>query len=427
MRNAWRCVPGKEHQNSDKLFSVSNKRQIINDPVHGFITIPNELIYTLVQHPWFQRLGRIHQVGLAYVVYPGAVHTRFQHSLGAMHLAYEAIKQLRQKGHTISPAEENAVLVAMLLHDVGHGPFSHVLESELLDGVSHEDVSLHVMQLINEQMNGRLSLAINIFKDDYDRHFLHQLISSQLDMDRLDYLCRDSFYTGVDEGRIGAARIIKMLEVWDDRLVVEAKGIYTIESFLIARRQMYWQVYLHKTSVAAEKMLIKILRRARALIAAGAGLFGSRALLYFLSNRVSAADFAANPEVLQLYMALDDSDIVSAIKEWADYPDTVLSTLCRRFVDRRLFKAVTGEERETFSADELTRSYANHFEVTADEAQYFFETDEVASNAYNPDGSNIMILYPDGRLDDVVRASEVFSTDLISRVATKTYLFYTQI
>ena len=392
--------------------------------MHGFITIPNEMIYSLVQHPWFQRLGRIRQLGLASVVYPGAVHTRFQHSLGAMHLTSEAVKLIRQKGHTISPAEENAVLAAMLLHDVGHGPFSHVLETELLSGVSHEFVSQTMMQHINEQMNSRLALAISIFDDKYEKRFLHQLISSQLDMDRMDYLCRDSFYTRVDEGSVGAARIIKMLDVWDDRLVVEAKGIYTIESFLMARRQMYWQVYLHKTSVAAEKMLIKILRRARTLLLRGKPLWGTRALLYFLTQRVTEDMIKNDEETLAHFAALDDNDIIAAVKEWATDDDIVLSTLCRRFIDRRLFKAVTGEERETFNTEDLIRSYADYFDISRDDAQYFFSDDMVASNTYNPDGSNIMILRPDGTLEDVVRASDVFSTDLISKITTKPYLFY---
>ena len=392
--------------------------------MNGFITIPNELIYTLVQHPWFQRLGRIRQLGLANVVYPGAVHTRFQHSLGVMHLASEAVKTLRQKGHNISPAEENGVLVSMLLHDIGHGPFSHVLEPILLDGVSHEQISRAMMRTVNEEMNGRISLALNIFDDVYDRHFLHQLVSSQLDMDRLDYLCRDTFYTGVAEGGVGAARIIKMLEVWDDRLVVESKGIYTIESFLIARRQMYWQVYLHKTSVAAEKMLIKILLRARQIINTGRRLFASPPLLYFLQNHIDIHRLQSDPEVLDMYVSLDDSDIISAVKVWSHDDDIVLATLSANFINRRLFKAVTGDERDTFCDDELIKSYSDHYDISPQDAAYFFDNVEVRSNAYNPDGSNIVILYPDGHQQDVVKASEVFSTELISRSITKPYLFY---
>lgn len=406
------------------MFSVSNKRQIINDPVHGFITIPCELIYTLIQHPWFQRLSRIRQLGLASVVYPGAVHTRFQHSLGAMFLASEAVKLLKQKGHNITPAEENGLLAAMLLHDIGHGPFSHVLENAIFTGVSHEDISMLMIQKINEQMDGRLSTAIEIFEDKYHKHFLHQLISSQLDMDRIDYLCRDSFYTGVSEGTIGAARIIKMLDVWDDRLVVDAKGIYTIESFLIARRLMYWQVYLHKTSVAAEKMLIKIIQRARRLTMDGVELYAPKSLLYFLQNSVTRSHLTLDQQTLAHYLNIDDSDLLSAIKMWAEEPDIVLSTLCRRFIDRRLFKAVTGYEREMFDIETLRHSYASHFDINPTDAEYFFETDTITSHTYNPDGSNILILTPEGKLHDVAKASDMFSTDLISRQVSKPYLFY---
>ncbi|MGM9805505.1 MAG: HD domain-containing protein [Candidatus Aphodosoma sp.] len=406
------------------MFSVSNKRPIINDPVHGFITIPCELVYSLVQHPWFQRLGRIRQLGLAGVVYPGAVHTRFQHSLGAMHLAYEAVKLLRQKGHTITPAEENGVLAAMLLHDIGHGPFSHVLENMLLSNVSHEDISAFMMQRINEETGGRLDTAIRIFNDVYPKRFLHQLISSQLDMDRMDYLCRDCFYTGVSEGAIGTGRIIKMLEVWDDRLVVEAKGIYTIESFLTARRLMYWQVYLHKTSVAAERMLVKILTRARHLISRGHTLCMPPSLHFFLSGEIGADALAGDPETIANYVNIDDSDIMSSVKVWASDDDVILAELCRRFVDRRLFKAVTGGEREMFDIGALKRSYAGHFGIDPEDACYFFETDTVSSKTYNPNGANIMILYPDGHLEDVARASDMFSTDLISRNVSKSYLIY---
>ena len=305
------------------MFGVTNKHKIINDPVLGFITIPNELIYELVQHPLFQRLTRIKQLGLANVVYPGAQHTRFQHSLGAMHLVGEAVKQLRLKGQAITPAEENGVLAAMLLHDIGHGPFSHVLENTLIRGVSHEDLSLRMMEMINEEMGGRLSLAISIFTDKYEKRFLHQLISSQLDMDRMDYLCRDCFFTGVMEGSIGAARIIKMLNVSDDKLVVEAKGIYSIENFLVARRFMYWQVYLHKTSVAAEKMLVNILKRAKELMKGGVDLFATPALRYFLENDVDSNLFDVD-YVLKRYVELDDVDVMSAVKVWMKAEDVVL-------------------------------------------------------------------------------------------------------
>lgn len=407
------------------MFSVSNKCRIINDPVLGFITISSDLVYELVQHPMFQRLARIRQLGLANVVYPGACHTRFQHSLGAMYLTGEAVKSLRQKGHDITPAEENAVLAAMLLHDVGHGPFSHVLENTLITGFSHEQMSLEIMNIINNEMGGRLTLAIKIFEDRYEKHFLHSLISSQLDMDRMDYLCRDSFFTGVSEGAIGVSRIINMLEIKDDKLVVEFKGIYSIENFLIARRFMYWQVYLHKTSVAAEKMLINIIRRAKELIANGVDVPATPALSFFIANNVDSSFFENNHNcVVENYLALDDNDIMAAIKMWCSHDDVVLRELSRRFLDRKLFKAVTGEEKGLFDKDAMRRSYAENFGITAHEAEYFFVEDTVSSHAYNPDGGGIMILYPDGRLTDVVKASDMLNVEMLSNEVEKNYLFY---
>ena len=405
------------------MFSARNKNKIINDPVLGFITIPNELIYELVQHPLFQRLTRIKQLGLANVVYPGAQHTRFQHSLGAMHLVGEAVKQLRLKGQMITPAEENGVLAAMLLHDIGHGPFSHVLEHTIIKGVSHEELSLKMMELINEEMGGRLTLAISIFTDKYEKRFLHQLISSQLDMDRMDYLCRDCFFTGVMEGSIGAARIIKMLNVSDDKLVVEAKGIYSIENFLVARRFMYWQVYLHKTSVAAEKMLVNILRRAKELIKSGVDLFATPALKYFLENDVDASLFDTD-YVLKRYVELDDVDVMSAVKVWVKSEDVVLSELSKGFIERRFFKAVSGDDMLLYNTENLKRQYADKFGIDEDLSQYFYVEESVRSNTYNPDGANIMIMYGDGRLDDVAHASDMMNVDMMREVIEKRYLFY---
>ena len=405
------------------MFSAINKHKIINDPVLGFITIPNELIYELVQHPLFQRLTRIKQLGLASVVYPGAQHTRFQHSLGAMHLAFEAIKQLRLKGNIITPAEENGVLVAMLLHDIGHGPFSHVLENTIVKGVAHEELSLRLMQMINEEMGGRLTTAINIFTDKYEKHFLHQLISSQLDMDRMDYLCRDCFFTGVMEGSIGAARIIKMLNVVDDKLVVEAKGIYSIENFLVARRFMYWQVYLHKTSVAAEKMLVNILRRAKELVKSGVELFATPALRYFLENDVDEHSFATD-YVLRKYIELDDNDVMSAVKVWMNEEDEVLRELSRGFVERRLFKAVTGDDILLYNEENMRKMYAEKFGIDESLARYFYVEEAVRSNTYNPDGANIMIMYNDGRLVDVAHASDMMNVEMMREMIEKRYLFY---
>lgn len=407
------------------MFSVSNRHRIINDPVHGFITISSELVYELVQHPLFQRLSRIRQLGLASVVYPGACHTRFQHSLGAMYLTGEAVKSLRLKGYDISPAEENAVLAAMLLHDIGHGPFSHVLENTIMQGISHEQISLEMMNVINDEMGGRLSLAIRIFEDSYDKHFLHSLISSQLDMDRMDYLCRDSFFSGVSEGAIGASRIINMLDIRDDKLVVEAKGIYSIENFLVARRFMYWQVYLHKTSVAAEKMLINIIRRAKELCRQCRDVSTYSALDYFIENDIDSDFFVDDrEEVLSRYASLDDNDIIFALKQWSRYPDEVLSVLSRCLLDRKLFKAVTGEEKALFDKEAMRKSYAEYFNVTADEAEYFFVEDTVSSHAYNPDGGGIMILFPDGNLVDVARASDMLNVEMLANEVEKNYLFY---
>ncbi len=405
------------------MFTATNKHKIINDPVLGFITIPNELIYELVQHPLFQRLTRIKQLGLASVVYPGAQHTRFQHSLGAMHLVGEAVKQLRLKGHVITAAEENAVLVAMLLHDIGHGPFSHVLEHTIVNGVSHEELSLKMMEMINDEMGGRLTLAISIFMDRYEKRFLHELISSQLDMDRMDYLCRDCFFTGVMEGSIGAARIIKMLNVVDDKLVVEAKGIYSIENFLVARRFMYWQVYLHKTSVAAERMLVNILSRAKELVKQGVELFATPALRYFLENDVDASMFETD-YVLRRYVELDDVDVMSAVKVWTKAEDVVLRELSLGFVERRFFKAVTGEDMLLYNTDNLRRQYAERFGVDESLARYFYVEEVVRSNTYNPDGANIMIMYNDGRLDDVAHASDMMNVDMMREMIEKRYLFY---
>lgn len=409
------------------MFVASNKRKIINDPVFGFINIPNESIYDLIQHPIFQRLSRIKQLGMASVVYPGAQHTRFQHSLGAMSLTYDAIKHLREKGHLISPAEENATLIAILLHDVGHGPFSHVLENSIVCGVHHEDISLMLMKRLNAEMNGRLNLAIAIFEDKYERHFLHQLVSSQLDMDRLDYLRRDSFFTGVIEGAIGAARIIKMLEVFNDNLVIEAKGIYSIENFLVARRFMYWQVYLHKTSVAAEKMLINIMRRAKELTEMGVELFASPALKYFLKNRVDITQFEKDNIALDNFINLDDFDVVGAVKVWQNVDDKVLSLLSKAFVERRLFKAVADDELQYFNRESLMSSYQNRLEIARELTTYFFVDDVVSSSTYNPDGANILILKSDNTLVDIASISDMLNVDMLRHSVEKHYLFYTQL
>ena len=325
-----------------------NSTKIINDPVFGFIKVPRGLLYDIVSHPLLQRLGRINQLGLAYVVYPGARHTRFQHSLGAFHLMSEAIQSLQQKGIFIFDAEAEAVQAAILMHDIGHGPFSHVLENTLIRGISHEDISLMMMEQINRDLGGgQLNLAIAIFRDQYPKRFLHQMISSQLDMDRLDYLRRDSFYTGVTEGNIGSARIIKMLNVVDDRLVVEQKGIYSLENYLTTRRLMYWQVYLHKTAVACEKVLVNMLLRAKHLARQGHDVFAPPALSYFLQNDVDRQWFADHPEALTRYGELDDSDIWSAMKAWRHSSDVILATLAADMLDRRIFRVEVLEQPPT--------------------------------------------------------------------------------
>ena len=329
------------------LQRIMNEHKIINDPVFGFIKIRRGLLYDIVSHPLFQRLNRISQLGLTSVVYPGARHTRFQHSIGALHLMSEAVKSLTEKGVYIFDLEAEAVQAAILMHDIGHGPFSHVLENTLISGISHENISLMMMEQINRDMKGQLNLAISIFKDEYHNKIFHQLISSQLDMDRLDYLRRDSFYTGVTEGNIGSARIIKMLNVADDRLVVDAKGIYSVENYLTTRRLMYWQVYLHKTTVGYEKILVNALRRAKELAHEGKQVFAAPALTYFLENNIDRAWFDNHQEALQNYAELDDSDIWSALKVWRHHEDKILATLATDLVDRRLFKVEVTEEPPT--------------------------------------------------------------------------------
>jgi len=374
-----------------------NKRKIINDPVFGFIDIPNDFIYDIIQHPYFQRLHRIKQLGLSSVVYPGAQHTRMQHSLGAMHLMGEAIAQLRKQGHDITTHEAEAVRVSILLHDIGHGPFSHTLENSLVKGVHHEQISLLMMQQINKDFDGKLDMAISIFTDKYPKRFLHQLVSGQLDMDRLDYLSRDSFFSGVSEGIIGAARIIKMLNVENDKLVVEAKGIYSIEKFLVARRLMYWQVYLHKTSVAAEKMLVNILTRAKELAASGVKLFASPALEYFLYKEVNSENFTAGSEALENFAMLDDSDLISAIKVWSSHSDLVLAELCKSFTHRRLFKVeILNEPINPEKTNELISQYCSHFNIPENEAQYLMGVEIVTTDTYSPKDENINILFRDG-------------------------------
>ena len=403
--------------------------KIINDPVFGFIKIPRGLLYGIVEHPLFQRLNRINQLGLASVVYPGARHTRFQHSLGAFHLMSEAVLSLQQKGIFIFDTEAEAVQAAILMHDIGHGPFSHVLENTLIHDISHEDISLLMMEEINRHFNGQLNLAISIFKGEYPKNFLHQLISSQLDMDRLDYLRRDSFYTGVTEGNIGSARIIKMLNVVNDSLVVDHKGIYSLENYLTTRRLMYWQVYLHRTSVAYEKVLVNLLTRAKDLIQAGQTVFASPALSYFLSHDVDKEWFNTHPEALANYEELDDSDIWSAMKAWKHHSDKILSTLATDMLDRHIFKVEVSEEPvEESRIDAISCDIAAKMGITSEDAKhYMMSINTVQKDMYNVDDDSIAILYKDGEIRDISEASELLNVQLLSKKIRKYYLCYQRI
>ncbi len=404
---------------------MNNDVKIINDPVFGFIKIPRGMLYGIVEHPLFQRLNRINQLGLAFVVYPGARHTRFQHSLGAFHLMSEAIQNLQQKGQFIFDSEAEAVQAAILMHDIGHGPFSHVLENTLINGIDHEEISLMMMEEINRSLNGQLNLAISIFKDEYPKKFLHQLISSQLDMDRLDYLRRDSFYTGVTEGNIGSARIIKMLNVIDDSLVVEQKGIYSLENYLTTRRLMYWQVYLHRTCVAYEKVLVNMLNRAKWLIRNGQQVFASPALLYFLENDIDAEWFNTHPEALAYYGELDDSDIWSAMKAWKHHQDKILSTLAIDMLDRHIFKVEVLEEEPTAERiDELKRAIAQKMDIAYEDAHYMMSLNTIQKDMYNVDDDKIQILYKNGEIKDISEASELLNVQLLSKKIRKYYLCY---
>ena len=399
--------------------------KIINDPVFGFIKIPGGLLMDIVDHPLMQRLRHIKQVGLASVVYPGAQHTRFQHSLGAYYLMSEALLSLAQKGIFIFDSEAEAMKAAILMHDIGHGPFSHVLENTLIHGVSHEDISLLFMEQINHEMNGELNLALSIFKDQYPKRFLHQLISSQLDMDRLDYLRRDSFFTGVTEGNIGSARIIKMLNVVDDRLVVDSKGIYSIENYLTSRRLMYWQVYLHKTTVASEKVLVNVLLRAKYLTQTGVNLFASPALRYFLCRHVDAGMFHTDPDVLRHYSQLDDNDIYSAIKEWRKSDDTVLRILSENIVERRPFRVEISET--PFSEERLAQveeEIRQHVPVSEADVKYLYSVSEIQKDMYDVNDDHITILYKDGSMKDIADASEILNVALLSKKIRKYYLCY---
>jgi HD superfamily phosphohydrolase len=389
-----------------------NKKKIINDPVFGFINIQSELVFDLIEHPFIQRLRRIKQLGFSYLVFPGANHSRFEHALGTTHLMRQAISVLRLKGIEITDEEADAVTVAILLHDIGHAPFSHVLENTLVE-IQHEEVSLLLMNELNRQFNGRLTLAIEIFRNRYKKKFLHQLVASQLDMDRLDYLSRDSFFTGVAEGVVGIDRIIKMLNVWNDQLAVDLKGIYSIEKFLIARRLMYWQVYLHKTVVAAEFLLINVLQRAKDLSQTGEKLFATPTLEVFLKNNFTSVNFWGNLNVegrtvLEWFSMLDDNDIITSVKEWQHCSDSVLSALSKSLIQRKLFKVTLNEKPVSKKWKEKMIQRITD-EITGDpvKANYFLMTGEITNNAYIRHTENIKILYKNGTVKDMGDASDI--------------------
>lgn len=405
--------------------SNHNKLKIFNDPIYGFVTLPYELVFDLIDHPYFQRLRRIKQLGLTNLVYPGALHTRFHHAMGAMYLMGQAIDVLRSKGNEITEDEAKGVTIAILLHDIGHGPFSHALEHSIVSNINHEDLSELFMTRLNEQFGGQLDTAIAIFQDKYKKKFLHQLVSSQLDMDRLDYLKRDSFFTGVSEGIISSERIIKMLNVVNNSLVVEEKGIYSIEKFIIARRLMYWQVYLHKTVLSAESLLVIILKRAKELAEKKTELFCTPALHTFLFNKYSKADFEKKPELLDTFAQLDDYDIMASIKTWMMHPDKVLSLLCKQLVNRNLFKVeLQNSEFDKDRIAQLITQICKKHQLTEKEARYFVYTDQVSNDAYRSDKISINILSKDGTIKDIAKASDQLSIDVLIKTVRKFYLCY---
>lgn len=399
-----------------------NKKKIFNDPIYGFISIPYEIILDLIDHPYFQRLRRIKQLGLTDFVYPGALHTRFHHAVGCTYLMQKAILNLRQKGNEITEEEAIGVSIAILLHDIGHGPFSHALEHTLVDGITHEEISLLIMEQLNKEFDGQLDVAISIFKNSYPKKFLHQLVSSQLDMDRLDYLKRDSFYSGVSEGVISSERIIDMLDVVDDELVVQQKGIYSIEKFIVARRLMYWQVYLHKTVISAEFMLVKILERAKLVASSGTNLFGSPALVHFLTQKINSDDFN-KIETLAAFARLDDYDLMGAIKVWIDCDDKILSMLCKAVIHRELFK-VSMNPQATSSAEleNIATSIMDYYDVSRTDAEYLIINEEIANNAYNPKLDSINLVFKNGDIKDITEASDNLNIQALTRPVKKYFV-----
>jgi HD superfamily phosphohydrolase len=406
---------------------VLNKKKIINDPVYGFITIPTDLVFDLIEHPYFQRLRYIKQLGMTHLVYPGALHTRFHHALGAMHLMKLAVDTLKSKGNEIAAEEEEAVAIAILLHDIGHGPFSHALEHTIVEGISHEDISMLLMDKLNKQFNGQLDMAISIFNGTYTKGFLHEMVSSQLDMDRLDYLNRDSFFTGVSEGVISSERILKMLNVKDGHIVVEEKGIYSIEKFLVARRLMYWQVYFHKTVIAAEQLLVKILTRSRELALNGHDLFATPALNHFLKKTISRDVFINEDHHIETFTALDDTDIISAVKVWALNDDFVLAKLCKDFISRKLYHVdITNELPDDTILSQLSEKAIKKYGIQENDAKYFVFKDIILNNAYTAGDGFIRILMKNGSIKDITAASDNSNLEALAKTVKKYILCYSK-
>jgi len=400
-----------------------NKLKIFNDPIYGFITIPNTLIFDLIAHRYFQRLRRISQMGLSYLVYPGAHHTRFQHALGCLHLMQNAVRILRFKGVEISNLEENGLYIAILLHDIGHGPFSHAMERSIVENISHESISLKFMEILNIEFNGELDTAIYMFKGEYPRKFFGQLISGQLDIDRSDYLKRDSFYTGVSEGNINSERLISMMNVVDDELVIEKKGIYSVEKFLIARRLMYWQVYLHKTSLVAEQMIMRVLKRAKELTLMNVKLEASSALTFFMNNSYDVTNF--NTASLDQFSLLDDCDVISALKSWQFHSDFVLSKLSNMILNRILLKIKFKNNPVSESKiEKITKQMMETYRISFNEAAYFVFNGSVSNLAYDQKQGGLKIMYKNGKLKEVISASDHLSLKVLSKTVTKHYICY---
>ncbi len=403
----------------------TNKRKIFNDPVYGFVSVPNELIFDIIEHPYFQRLRRIKQLGLTHLVYPGALHTRFQHSLGAMYLMQKAIFELQSKGHPVSDEEAVGAEIAILLHDIGHGPFSHALEHSIVSGITHEEISKILIDKLNREFGGRLSPALEIFQNTYQKRYLNKLVSSQFDVDRLDYLKRDSFFTGVAEGVINYERLLNMLDVVDDELVIEAKGIYSVEKFITARRLMYWQVYLHKTVLVSEYMLMRLLKRAKEISLEGEDLFASPALRFFLKNDINADLFRNDEKVLNYFTQLDDTDIFGAMKVWIEHKDKTLSTLSNSLINRRLFKIeMQNQPFSESTISDIKQRAAKKYGLTKAETEYFVFHDETSNYAYKPGTDKINILFKNGAIKDIADAAGELNISLLAKPITKYFLCY---